>query len=104
MRLAHWSIRKRDLGALLPTRLGGLTCPNAWAKSPVPRAHYGPRGMRFYPTYASLRPVLEISQIRRRLVLANRHQHAVVAHEIALLANGGHRVVFDAGTLGPART
>src|SRR5215467_14092093 len=53
---------------------------------------------------ASLRQVLEIAQIRRRLVLADRHQHAVSAHEIALLADGDHRVGLDAGALGPAVT
>src|SRR5262249_20671038 len=52
---------------------------------------------------ASLRPFLEISQIWRRLILADRHQHAVAAHEITLSADGDHGIGLDAGALRRAR-
>src|SRR5580698_427474 len=57
-----------------------------------------------------LRPSLlqgfEISQIRRRLIFADGHQHPVTAHVIAFSADSDHRVVHAFGTvsLAPART
>src|SRR5712671_286107 len=50
--------------------------------------------------------LFEISQIRRRLVFADWHQHAVTAHEIAFLADGNHGVahVFGTADFPPAKT
>src|SRR5260370_8910603 len=38
--------------------------------------------------------LFEISQIRRRLVFADRHHHAVSAHEIAVPADSSQRPVL----------
>src|SRR3989442_1496074 len=46
----------------------------------------------------SLPRLLEISQVRRRLVLAGRHQHVIAAQEINLLADGDQRAAL--GTIG----
>ena len=48
----------------------------------------------------------ELAQIRRRLVLADRHQHAIAAHEISVLADRDHRVAhaFGAARFAPTRT
>src|SRR5260370_36695243 len=50
--------------------------------------------------------LFEISQIRRRLVFADWHQHAVSAHEIAVPADSDQRAVHAFGTAGfvPSRT
>jgi hypothetical protein len=44
---------------------------------------------------------LEISQIRRRLILARRHQQAVRAQHVILLADGDVRIAFGADVLEP---
>src|SRR5215470_1482439 len=50
---------------------------------------------------ASLPCLTEISQVRRRLVLSRRHQVAVSAHEIVLLADHDVVVVLGAIVLEP---
>jgi hypothetical protein len=54
--------------------------------------------------HASPLRVLEISQIRRRLVLLGRHQEAIGAQEIVFFANHDLRVVLGAIRFGPVRT
>jgi hypothetical protein len=67
-------------------------------RMPSPRA--------VWPTdcHASPLRVLEISQIRRRLVLLGRHQEAIGAQEIVFFANHDLRVVLGAIRFGPVRT
>src|SRR5258708_4642648 len=52
----------------------------------------------------SLPRLIEISRVRRRLVLAGRHQQTIRAHEIILLADRELLVVLAAIILGPVRT
>src|SRR5580704_1381867 len=52
----------------------------------------------------SLRSAIEISQIWRRLVLADRHQQPVGTREVILPADDDHRVVLSAVKLDPVRT
>src|SRR5438105_2347705 len=49
----------------------------------------------------SLSRLVEISQIRRRLILFDRHQEAVRAEEIVLLADNNVDVVLDADVFPP---
>src|SRR5258708_23422567 len=57
-----------------------------------------------HPPLRSLPHLIEVSQIRRRLVLAGRHQQAIRAHEIVFLADGELLVVLAAIIFGPVRT
>src|SRR6202051_302803 len=50
---------------------------------------------------SSLPSLIEIFQIRRRLVLLDRHQHPVRAPEIHFLADKDMRVALAAAVLGP---
>src|SRR5262249_13904136 len=54
-------------------------------------------------TWRSLLRLLEIAQVRRRLVLLDRHQQAVGAEEIRLVADADHGIVQGADGAGPAR-
>src|SRR5215470_13247048 len=49
----------------------------------------------------SLPALLEIAQVRWRLVLARRHQQAVRAQHVVLLADGDVRIAFGADVLEP---
>src|SRR5262247_1376753 len=50
---------------------------------------------------ASLPALLEIAQVRRRLILARRHQQAVRAQHVVLLADSDVRIAFGADVLEP---
>ena len=67
-------------------------------RMPSPRA--------VWPTDCRASPLrlLEISQIRWRLVFLGRHQEAFGAQEIVLFANDNLRVVLGAIRFGPVRT
>jgi hypothetical protein len=54
------------------------------------------------PFSSSLLWLLEVPQIRRRLVLTGRHQHAVAAHEIGVLANRDFCCILRTVKLAPA--
>src|SRR5262245_11934555 len=49
----------------------------------------------------SLPALLEIAQVRRRLVLAGRHQQAIRAEHVVLLPDGDVRIAFGADVLDP---
>src|SRR5215813_7327573 len=54
-----------------------------------------------YRLMSSLLRQVEIAQIRRRLILLDRHQEAVGAEEIVLLADDDMNIVFHADVLAP---
>src|SRR6516164_10775468 len=55
------------------------------------------------PFFSSLLWLLEVPQIRRRLVLTGRHQYAVAAHEISVLADRDFCCILRAVKLAPIR-
>src|SRR5579872_7050441 len=55
------------------------------------------------PVHALVRRFLEVSQIRRRLVLLGRHQEPIRAQHIALLADDDVIVVLGAIVVAPER-
>src|SRR5262249_1413990 len=56
-----------------------------------------------YRRAPSLRRPLEVSQVRRRLILLDRHQETVGAHHVVLLADEDLLVALMACVLGPER-
>ena len=63
----------------------------------------GLRGHQQSTTPRLLGRLLEVSQIRRRLPLLERHQEAIRAHVIAFLADEDLRIVLRTNGFGPVR-